>query len=60
VEGFCLNKLHELYVKELHHVEVSYRYTTFENLHTEVDINGVLEIVREYPKFSQRMSTRIL
>jgi hypothetical protein len=60
MEKFCLKNLLEIEGKELYHVEIFNRFPAFENLHTEVDINGVLKIVRENIQITARESLRIL
>jgi hypothetical protein len=39
MEGFNLKKLSEIQGKERYRVEISNRFTAFQNLDTEVDVN---------------------
>jgi hypothetical protein len=53
IERFNFKKINEV---DRYHSEISHRFTSFENLDTEVDINRVWETVRESIKISARES----
>jgi hypothetical protein len=45
MEKFNLKKLNEVEGKEQYHVEIANRFTAFQNLDAEVDINRALETI---------------
>jgi hypothetical protein len=53
---FNLKKLNEVESKEQYHVEVSNRFSTLEDLDTEVKINSVWETIRKNIKISAKES----
>jgi hypothetical protein len=53
-ERFNLKKLNEVESKEPYHVEISNKFTAFEKLDTEVDINRAWETIRENNKISAK------
>jgi hypothetical protein len=47
MEGFNLQRLNNVEGKEKYHVDVSDRFAALEDLYAEVEINFVLETIRE-------------
>jgi hypothetical protein len=56
MERLNLKKLNEVEGKEQYRVEVSNRFTSLENLDTEVDINRAQGTIRETIKISETAS----
>jgi hypothetical protein len=56
MERFNLKKLNEVESNEQYHVEVSNRFSTLEDLDTEVKINSVWEKIRKNIKISAKES----
>ncbi|PNF19373.1 hypothetical protein B7P43_G06348, partial [Cryptotermes secundus] len=56
MERFNLKKLNEVEGKEQYRVEISNRFTAFENFDTEVEVNNDWETIRENIKMSAKES----
>jgi hypothetical protein len=56
LDKFNLKKLNEVAVKEQYQVEFSNRFASLEDLHTEVEINSALEMIRQNIKISAKES----